>query len=703
MGKKTASSNPPAAAQARAAQLRELLARHDRLYYIENRPEISDYDYDQLHRELADIEQRYPALQTPDSPTQRVGGAPLPAFRPVRHRRPMLSLANTYSRDELGDFCGRLERLLPEGGYSFVVEPKIDGVAVALRYEHGLLTLGSSRGNGEVGDDITANLRTIRSIPLRLAADRPPALLEVRGEVYLPRAEFAALNRARAAAGEPEFANPRNAAAGSLKLLDARQVAARPLAAIFYGCGETSGLALREHAHLLRYLRAAGLPTPPRYWECPDLPALLAAIDALQSVRAEFPFDTDGAVIKLNQLDLYERLGVTAKSPRWAVAYKYAPSRAVTRLRGITLQVGRTGALTPVAELEPVSLAGSTIERATLHNADEIARRDIRAGDLVTVEKAGDVIPAVTAVDTAARTGAEKPFVMPDNCPACGGPLNRRPGEIAWRCENLHCPAQVKRWIMHFAGRDAMDIENLGEVLADQLVDRGLVKDPVDLYQLTAQSLAGLERLGSKSADNLLAGIAASKRRPLSNLIFALGIRHVGLGMARVLEQHFDSLDALARADPRQLEEIRDIGPVAAASIVEYFAAPRTASLIRRLHEAGVNLRRLPGALTADRRFAGRSFVLTGALARMPRAQAEAEIRRRGGRVTSSVSSKTDYAVAGADPGSKLERALKLGVAVLSEDDFAAMLSDSSAAAPDAAATPAMEPPDLRRPGELPL
>lgn len=696
-------SNPPEAVKKRAAHLSNLLVKHDRLYYIENRPVISDYEYDQLLRELEDIERLYPVLLTPDSPTQRVGGAPLPSFQPVRHRRPMLSLANTYSRNELRDFCARLARLLPEADYSFVVEPKIDGVAVALRYENGLLTLGSSRGNGEVGDDITANLRTIRSIPLRLAVASPPPVLEVRGEVYLPRAEFEALNRARVEAGETEFANPRNAAAGSLKLLDARQVALRPLSAVFYGFGEISGLALSEHTHLLHYLRESGLPVPPRHWECQNLQALLEAIDALQKMRDEFPFEMDGAVIKLNQMEFYERLGETAKSPRWAVAYKFAPSQAVTRLRAITLQVGRTGVLTPVAELEPVSLAGSTIERATLHNADEIARRDIRVGDLVTIEKAGDVIPAISAVDKTARTGAEQVFTMPSHCPACSAPLNRRQGEIAWRCENLQCPAQVKRWIMHFAGRNAMDIANLGEALVDQLVEYELVRDPADLYRLTAQDLTSLKRLGAKSADNLMAGIAASKRRPLSCLIFALGIRQVGLGMARTLERHFSSLDALAQADLEQLERIRDIGPVASASIVEYFAAPRTVDLVHRLKEAGVNMLRLPDAVSAEQNFSGRSFVLTGALSSMPRAQAETEIRRRGGHVTGSVSGKTDFVVAGADPGSKLARALKLGIEVLTEEEFAAMLAAGSMPTPAVSETLPPAPPDLWRPGELPL
>ncbi len=668
---------PRREAEQRIADLRGELETHNHLYYVLAQPRISDREYDALYRELEDLEQRFPDLVTPQSPTQRVGGTPLAEFGSVRHSQPMMSLANTYDPAELAEFDQRLRRLLPAGGFTYVLEPKIDGLAVALRYENGVLALGSTRGDGRVGDDITANLKTIRSIPLRLRGDRPPAVLEVRGEVFMPRAGFARLNREREAAGAEPFANPRNAAAGSLKLLDPRLVAARPLDALFYAVGDTAGWEPATHLDLLDGLAAFGLPPPPRRWACPDLAAVLRGLDELKNLRRGFPFDTDGGVIKVNERGLYARLGATAKSPRWAVAYKYEPERAETRLLAITVQVGRTGVLTPVAELEPVALAGSTISRATLHNADEVQRKDIRVGDHVFVEKAGDVIPAVTGVNLARRTGAEQEFRMPAQCPVCQGPVKRRrPDEAAWRCENLQCPAQLKCWLCHFAARSAMDIEGLGEALVEQLVDRGLVKSPVDLYTLARDPLAGLDRMGDKSADNLLAGIAASKQRDLGRLLNALGIPHVGVRSAQVLADHFGSMAALLAAGPADLERVPDVGEIVAHSIHAFFQRPAMRELVAALEVAGVAMTQPPPDRPATGGpLAGKTLVLTGALAGFTREQAAAAIAARGGRVTASVSKKTSYVVAGADPGSKLKNARDLGVTILDEAQFAALLN----------------------------
>lgn len=658
----------------RIQALRDQLEHHNARYYIENRPEISDREYDRLYQELVSLETQHPDLVTPDSPTQRVGGAPLTEFKPVRHRLPMLSLDNTYNPEELQAFHERLVRLLPGESWSYLLEPKIDGVAIALRYEQGRLVTGSTRGDGATGDDITANLRTIRSIPLRLRlTGRPPTVLEVRGEVYMTRDGFAALNREREEAGAEPFANPRNAAAGSLKLLDPRLVAQRPLDVICYATGELDGIAFDTHEHLIQALGLMGLKTPPRFWQCRDLPAVRQALEDLKKLRHTFPFEMDGGVVKVNERRLYDRLGATAKSLRWAVAFKYEPERAETRLQAITIQVGRTGVLTPVAELEPVFLAGSTINRATLHNADEIRRKDIRVGDRVLIEKAGEVIPAVIGVNTAARTGNEKAFHMPAACPVCGQPVSKREGAVAHRCENLQCPAQLKRWLRHFAARGALDIEGLGAALVEQLVDRKLVTSPPDLYHLTLASITGLERMAEKSAQNLLDGIAASKHREFWRAIFALGIRQVGAKMAQTLADHFATIDDLMAADAERLQQIRDLGPVAAQALCDFFKSERHRTLIRRLKAAGVNFQRGTAEQKKGYRLAGRTFVLTGTLAHATRAEAEQMIRSLGGQVSSSVSKKTSYVVAGAEPGAKLDQARTLGVPVLTETDFTAM------------------------------
>ena len=681
-------------AMARHAELAEQIRAHDYAYYVLARPVISDQEYDRLYRELVDLERAFPELVTPDSPTQRVGGAPLPEFGQVRHAVPMMSLDNTYSTGEVREFVGRVQRLLPGEKLEWVVEPKVDGVAVSLHYENGVFTVGATRGDGTVGDDITANLKTIRSVPLRIpsahagaratstAPDgsgpklRPPRVLEVRGEVYLTRRGFEKLNAERIEAGEEPFANPRNAAAGSLKQLDPRIVAKRPLEIVLYGIGQAEGDGIpATQAELLSWLKELGFKTPEKHWLCRTTDELFEAISALDKLRPELPYETDGAVIKLNSFALRERCGATAKAPRWAIAYKYPAEQAQTRLRAITVQVGRTGALTPVAELEPVFLAGSTISRATLHNEEELRRKDIRVGDIVIIEKAGEVIPAVVGVVKEKRTGAEKPFAFPRHCPECGTPVSRESiaGEtgVIWRCTNRDCPARIRGRIEHWCSRGAMDIEGAGEVLVAQLVKSGLVRDVANLYRLELDQVAALERMGEKSARNFLDNIEASKQRDLWRLIFGLGILHVGAGVAKSLARHYATLDELAKASRDELTQIEDIGPVIAESVYAWFNDPVNQRLVERLRSAGLNFKSsLHRPADAKGPFAGKTFVLTGTLPTMTREQATAKIESLGGRVSSSVSSKTDYVLAGADPGSKLEKARRLGVRVIDEAEF---------------------------------
>lgn len=662
-------------AEKRVAHLRRELNRHNYLYYVLSKPEISDRQYDRLYEELEELEKKFPSLVAPDSPTLRVGGESLTEFEHVRHSVSMMSLANTYAKEELVEFDKRVRRLVHEESFSYILEPKIDGVAISLRYENGVLAVGSTRGDGKVGDNITNNLRTIRSIPLNLQVKGvPPAVLEVRGEVYMTRQGFARLNRARENAKEERFANPRNAAAGSLKLLDSKIVARRPLDAVLYAVGELDGIDFKTHEELIDTLKKFGFRTIPRYWKCVNIASILEPLDKLETMRHDFPFETDGGVVKINERNLYEILGATAKSPRWAVAYKYEPERAETRIRNITVQVGRTGVLTPVAELEPVTVSGSLISRATLHNADEIKRKDIRIGDRVMIEKAGEVIPAVVKVNKSTRTGSEAVFRMPDKCGVCGKPVTRREGEVALRCENLQCPAQTKRWIRHFASRGAMDIEGLGEALVEQLVNNKLLHDPADLYSLTKEQIAGLERMADKSAQNLVDGIEASMNRDFWRVIFALGIRHVGARSAQILEEHFQNIDALINADVSALEDIQDIGPVVAQSIIDFFRQKRNLRIINRLRSAGLRLKRSKAAAKRAGKLAGKTFVLTGTLSAYNRGEASRKIMELGGKVGSSVSKKTNYVVAGADPGSKLTKARKLGIQVLDEGRFLRMV-----------------------------
>jgi DNA ligase (NAD+) len=673
--------NEPEASR-RIAELRRDLERHNRLYYVEARPEIPDREYDRLYDELKAIETRFPGLVTPDSPTQRVGGEPLKDFGSIRHLKPLLSLDNTYSFEDLREFDGRVRKLLNGAAVEYVLEPKVDGCSISLRYERGQFTLGCTRGDGMTGDDITANLRTIRAIPLRLtpADGRLPEFLEVRGEAYMPVEGFKRLNAEREARGEDGFANPRNATAGSLKQLDSRVVAQRPLAAVFYAVGQVSGAdAPGTQAGALAWLKALGFPTPARWWQCSDIEAVIRHAGELRDLESALPYEIDGAVVKVNDLAQWERLGTTAKAPRFAIAYKYSHEQARTRLQAITIQVGRTGILTPVAELEPVPLAGSVIARATLHNEEEIRRKDIRVGDWVIVEKAGEVIPAVVGVIHERRPPGAFPFDFAGHlggkCPACGGPIGRDPECVAWRCDNLACPAQLKRILEHYAGRRAMDIEGLGEALVAQLVDRGLVSDVADLYRLTTPAIAGLERMAEKSASNVIGAIAASRQRDLWRLIFGLGILHVGEGGARKLADHFETLDALASASMDALQRVSDVGPVMAASVVEFFDNARNQGVIAKLKAAGVNMRNLgerraPGAGP----LAGKTVVVTGTLRSCSREQAHDALRRRGAKVTDGVSRKTDYLVVGADAGSKLEKARALGVTILDETQFQAMI-----------------------------
>jgi len=658
---------PSLPASSRVGELRRLIAHHDRLYYDKAAPEITDREFDTLLRELQDLEAAHPELRTPDSPTQRVAGRPLEGFTQVRHRAPMQSLDNTYSLEEADAFLARMEKLLPNIKLRWTIEPKVDGVALSLTYRDGLLELAATRGDGATGDDVTQNIRTIRSIPLKLAGP-VPALVEIRGEVYLPKKKFTALNAVREKEGEPLFANPRNAAAGSLKLLDSSIVARRGLDAVFYGLGAVEGdHTPTSQTDLLHWLEKGGLPVVPKFWEASDAQGVRDAIAALEKLRHDFPFETDGAVIKLDEFKRREQTGSTSKAPRWAMAYKYEAERARTKLNTITVQVGRTGTLTPVAELEPVPIAGSRVSRATLHNEEEITRKDIRIGDYVFVEKAGEVIPAVVGVDLKARTGREKKFHMPEQCPSCRSKVFRDPDLTAVRCINPDCPAQIRRRIEHFAARGAMDIEGLGEAMVDQLVSAGLVTALPDIYTLQADEVSSLERMGEKSTTNLLAGIEGSKEQPLWRLLFGLGILHVGATLARKLAQKYHTLDKIAAASVEDLENTEDVGAIVAQAVHDFFRLPHNKKLIEALATQGLNFgehdeRTAP----ASQELAGETWVITGTLSR-PRDEFAELIRRHGGTVSGSVSKKTSYVLAGEEAGSKLEKAKSLGVPVVDE------------------------------------
>ncbi|MEY5062881.1 MAG: ligase, NAD-dependent, partial [Verrucomicrobiota bacterium] len=648
------------------AKLLEEVRRHDRLYYVEARPEISDAAYDRLYRELQDFEKAHPNLVDENSPTKKVGGAPLDSFRTLRHAVPMQSLNNTYSEEELGEFLERVAKNLHGQSAEFAVEPKVDGVAVSVRYENGRLTQGLTRGDGEKGDDITENLKTIRNLPL--SVEGLPKVIEFRGEVYLPEPAFASLNRAREKAGEPLFANPRNAAAGTLKLLDSREVARRPLAVVFYGLGEVVGAKTESQFELHRQIGKWGLPGHSWFRHVKGAEGVLEAVRELDKDRAKFPFATDGAVIKVSCFDQQRVLGSTDKAPRWAIAYKYAPEQAETRLHAITFQVGRTGVITPVAELDPVQLSGTTVSRATLHNFEEIARKDIRVGDLVTVEKAGEIIPAVISVNLKKRPKDSKPIHPPKQCPVCGGPLRKE--EVFLRCTSRDCVGQLKRRLQHFAHRGAMDIEGMGEAMVSQLIDAGLIQHLEQIYDLTAGPLADLERMGEKSAANLIEGIEASKQRPLWRLIFGLGIPQVGAVLAEALARHFQSLEKLEKAEVEDLVQVKDVGQKVAEEIVSFFREASTRRLLHGLKKAGCNFHALPEELTVRGGvFSGKKFVITGTLS-APREDFTRRIQSLGGSVSGSVSAKTDYLLAGVEAGSKLDKAKALGVRILTEKEF---------------------------------
>jgi DNA ligase (NAD+) len=663
----------------RVAELRAGIRRHEELYYVQNAPEITDREFDGLMRELAELERQHPELADSHSPTQRVGGRPAEGFDKVRHAEPMLSLENAYSEDELREFHARLCRTLevPEdAALAYVAELKIDGLSIALTYTRGALTRGVTRGDGTTGEDVTPNVRVIRSIPLRLRGNVPDQM-EIRGEVFLPRHEFERMNEEREAAAEPAFVNPRNAASGALRMLDPALVAKRGLRSFTYQV--VGGEALTTHETVLQQLAAWGAPVESHWRRCEGLDAVVAYCHEWRDRRLTLPFDTDGVVVKLDDLALRARAGATAKFPRWAVAFKFPTEQARTRLIQIAVNVGRTGAVTPFAVLEPVFVAGTTVSKATLHNEQEVERRDIREGDIVIVEKGGEIIPKVVGPVVDEEHEARPKWRMPTTCPSCGSSLVREEDEVVWRCENVSCPARLRRALQHFASRRAMNIEGLGEAVVDQLVTAGLVRDYADVYVLTAEPVAALERMGKKSAANLIAEIDRSRSADLWRLLHAIGIRHVGEGGARALAAALRSMRAIRQAPVEMLEAVPDVGTVVARSIRAFFDEPRNAAVVDRLAEAGVRMEdQGPPDASALGGFAGQTFVLTGTLPSMSREDATEAITARGGKVSSSVSKKTTYVVVGAEPGSKAEKARTLGIRELDEAQFRALIMDAN-------------------------
>lgn len=658
-------------------KLRDEVRRHEELYYVLDTPEISDREYDQLMADLQRLEEAHPELITPDSPTQRVGGRPAEGFPEVVHSRPMLSLDNSYNIDELRAFDERCIRLAEGRAFEYVAELKIDGLSLALHYDGNVLARGITRGDGRIGEEVTQNARTIRSVPLRLkaAAASLNSEVEVRGEVFIPRDVFEKTNAEREEQGEPRFANPRNAAAGAIRQLDSKLVARRKLDMFAYDLLVAGRKPFPTHWEALNWLEKAGFRVNSHRKLCKSIDEVIDFANQQETKRDDLGYEIDGLVVKINSTALQDDFGATSKAPRWAIAYKYPARQASTKVLSITVQVGRTGALTPVANLEPVFLAGTTVSRATLHNEDEIKRLGLKIGDWVMIEKSGEIIPKVLSVIKSKRTGDEKSFRPPKNCPVCGSVISRPEGEVVARCIAADCPAQLKGALIHFASRRAMRIEGLGEVLVDQLVDGGLVHDVGDLYSLTMEQIMALPRMAKKSADNLIGEIEASKTKDLSNLLYALGIRHVGERTAGILARAFGSLAALANASVEQLDDIPEIGLTVAESVRDWFDDEGNLKLCDRLRAAGVNTEvKASSSGPADSRFEGKQFVLTGKLTGFTRDEARAMIEAKGGRVNSSVSKKTDYVVAGEEAGSKLDKAVELGVVVIDEDEFRKLL-----------------------------
>jgi DNA ligase (NAD+) len=661
-------------AAAEIERLREELRRHEELYYVYDNPEISDADYDALMSRLQRLEEEYPLLATPDSPTRRVGGRPAERFEQHVHRRPMLSLDNSYNIEDLRAFDERCRKLADGRAFDYVAELKIDGLSISLHYAGGVLARGVTRGDGRVGEDVTQNVRTIRSVPLKLRRTDAANEIEVRGEAYLSRKEFERINAEREEAEEPRFANPRNAAAGTIRQLDPKIVRARRLDLFAYDALAGDRKAFDSHRAALEWLASAGFKVSERRL-CATIDEVIDFCNDTEARRDALAYEIDGVVVKVNSTTLQEEFGATSKSPRWAIAYKYPARQATTQIKEIVAQVGRTGALTPVAILEPVQLAGTVVSRATLHNEDEIERLGVRVGDWVMIEKSGEIIPKVLKVVESKRTGAEKRYRFPAKCPVCGGLISRPEGEVVARCVAADCPAQLKARLLHYASRRAMRIEGLGEALADQLVARRLVSDVADLYRLDLETISGLERMAEKSATNLLAQVEASKSRDLPRLVYGLGLRHVGERTAAILARAFRSLERLGAASVEELDAIPEIGLTVAESVHDWFNDEGNRELCARLAEEGVSTELAGGAgVEEDERFAGKLFVLTGRLESMTREEAAAAIEARGGRVTSSVSKKTDYVVAGAEAGSKRDKAEALQVTLLTEAEFKQML-----------------------------
>ncbi|QBQ55850.1 NAD-dependent DNA ligase LigA [Nitrosococcus wardiae] len=667
-------------ARERIETLRKLINDYNYNYYVIDNPIVPDSEYDRLMRELQNLEAQYPELVVPDSPTQRVGAEPLEALGEVKHEIPMLSLNNAFSEEELADFHRRVKERLGMEQVEYAAEPKLDGLAVSLLYQEGILVQGATRGDGVTGEDVTHNVRTIPTVSLHLRGEKIPSLLEVRGEVYMPKEGFEQLNREQLAKGEKTFVNPRNAAAGSLRQLDPRIAASRPLAIFCYGVGKVEqGTLPQRHSEILARLEQWGLRIPPQAEVVEGLAGCREYYQRLLKRRDELPYEIDGVVFKVDRFDQRQALGFVARAPRWAVAYKFPAQEELTQILGIEVQVGRTGALTPVARLQPVFVGGVTVSNATLHNEGEIRRKDIRIGDTVYVRRAGDVIPEVVKVVLEHRPSDARLFQMPTQCPICGSEVIKDEGGAIARCSGgLYCPAQRKEAIKHFASRRAMDINGLGDKLVDQLIERELVKDVADLYHLTAEQLAGLERMGQKSAANLMNAIEGSKHTTLSRFLYALGIREVGEATAQVLAEEFGSLEALESASEERLQEVTDIGPIVATHIAAFFRQLYNRQVIQRLREAGVCWSEKEGKRPISQPLSGKTFVLTGALESMTREQAKERLQVLGGKVTSSVSSNTDYLVVGANPGSKLTKAKDLHIALLDEGDFKHLLDKAS-------------------------